>query len=381
MYSIFIIGAGFSKAAGYPLGQDLFSDLIKEAKKSVHYENILKPDIEDFIEYKEKTSGVTLKEDEINFEDFVSYLDIEHVLDLRGSDTWSEEGNRSQLLIRNLIAKVFNNCWLGIKKENFEIYEHFASHLEPTDYVLTFNYDTLLERACESQQVAYRLYPMRFESVTNSSGIVQQDTGEVAILKMHGSIDWFDITRYKNNEEYFRHEKIYQRPRNIIFEDYKKFWPTRIIDEPFLQKSGLKNIYRIKDLDAYFQRATLVEEAPLIVSPSFSKLAYLNPLIDFWHGLNQSGGLNKMVTIIGFSLPPYDEYVRQPLYSLISNFQFAETGDLLKKSKLKIVDFKKTAKSIKEFKNNYRFVDWERTSCYFKGFNNEAIDFIFNDNN
>lgn len=158
MYSIFIIGAGFSKLAGYPLGQELFREIIIEAIKldpsGVNlYKNILKPDIEDFLEYKEKTTHSKLNEDDINFEEFVSYLDVQHILNLRGSDTWSEEGNRSQILIRNLIAKVFHNCWKYIKKETFETYKNFASHLEPSDYILTFNYDTLLERACEAQHI------------------------------------------------------------------------------------------------------------------------------------------------------------------------------------------------------------------------------------
>jgi hypothetical protein len=182
MYSIFIIGAGFSKPAGYPLGQELFPEIIKEAKglnpRGVNlYANILKPDIDDFLEYKKKTYDKKLLEDEIYFEEFVSYLDVQHLLDLRGSDTWSEEGNRSQILIRNLIAKVFHRCWGNIEEANFEIYKHFASHLEPTDYVLTFNYDTLLERACEAQNIPYRLYPTRFERTTPHGGVVRLKIG------------------------------------------------------------------------------------------------------------------------------------------------------------------------------------------------------------
>lgn len=385
MNSIFIIGAGFSKLAGYPLGQELFSEIIKEAKRlnprGVNlYENILKPDIDDFLEYKEKTASPKLTEDKIDFEEFVSYLDVQHLLDLRGSDTWSEEGNKSQILIRNLIAKVFHRCWKNVENETFEIYKHFAARLEPTDYVLTFNYDTLLEHACEAQNIPYRLYPTRFKSITSSAGIVAaEDNNEVAILKMHGSIDWFDITKHESSEKYFRESKHFQQNSHVIFGDYKTFWPVKIIDEPYFQNSGLQKVYRISKLDEYFQRATLVEEAPLIVSPSFNKLPYLNPLVDFWYGLNRSGGSNKMITIIGFSLPPYDEYVRQPLYSLISNFQFVEMGKLMQKSKLKIVDLKNNNESIEAFKHNFRFVDWEKVDCYFKGFDNQAIDFIFNE--
>ena len=33
MYSIFILGAGFSKPAGMPLGDELFELILKEAKR------------------------------------------------------------------------------------------------------------------------------------------------------------------------------------------------------------------------------------------------------------------------------------------------------------------------------------------------------------
>ena len=88
MYSIFILGAGFSKPAGIPLGSELFKEVLKRAKDIDLYEHILKRDIEQFLEYYNKLNDLSITEEKINFEEFISYLDIEHYLALKGSDTW-----------------------------------------------------------------------------------------------------------------------------------------------------------------------------------------------------------------------------------------------------------------------------------------------------
>ncbi len=130
-YNIYILGAGFSKPAKLPLGNELFEYVLKEIKKPTiwhnHtinlYENFLKDDIERFINYKASVSGELLNENEINFEEFLSYLDIEHYFGLLGGDTWSNEGNESQVLIRNYISKVIFDKQNEIKESNFNLYE------------------------------------------------------------------------------------------------------------------------------------------------------------------------------------------------------------------------------------------------------------------
>ena len=106
MSSLIVIGAGFSKHAGLPLGDELFSLVIEEAKRRVLWKNIIEPDIHNYIHYLSEAKGVLVDIDEINYEDFLSFLDYEHFLELKGNDTWSNTGNRTQLAIRNLIAYV-----------------------------------------------------------------------------------------------------------------------------------------------------------------------------------------------------------------------------------------------------------------------------------
>jgi hypothetical protein len=74
-----------------------------------------------------------------------------------------------------------------------DLYISFAKTLRPYDTSITFNYDILLERALEAAHVPYRLFPDRLESVSKFSATVDsREETEVIVLKMHGSVDWFD---------------------------------------------------------------------------------------------------------------------------------------------------------------------------------------------
>jgi hypothetical protein len=107
-------------------------------------------------------------------------------------------------------------------------------------------------------------------------------------------------------------------------------------------------------------------------------MIYLNPLSEFWAGFSQSGVYEKRVAIIGFSLPEHDEYIRQPLYWLIHNFQKYESP-VATKTKLKMVDFRQNAKEIAAYQATYGFVDWDKADTYFGGFNKESLEMIFSE--
>ncbi|BCH35783.1 hypothetical protein MesoLjLc_77130 [Mesorhizobium sp. L-8-10] len=86
------------------------------------------------------------------------------------------------------------------------------------------------------------------------------------------------------------------------------------------------------------------------------------------------------MAIIGFSLPAQDEYPRQILYGLVTNYQRHNwDGDELgrKKTPLAIVDFFPDAASEERFRERYRFVNWSRADVSGKGFDLAALDKVF----
>jgi hypothetical protein len=170
--------------------------------------------------------------------------------------------------------------------------------------------------------------------------------------------------------------KYFNRPPHLIFEEHQYFKPQKIIDEPYFSDSKLQKIYAVYDnLENYFAHKSYTLQAPLIISPSFSKLPYLDPLVDFWRGINSFGGYCSKIGIIGFSLPKHDEYIRVPLNTIISNFNNPQWNSV-KKESLKIIDYKTSVEEQKEFKANYNFLDPLKTEFFFDGFGYNAIKFL-----
>jgi len=175
MNDVFVIGAGFSKHAGLPLTPELFKLVVRESKALEVY-GILEHDVLQYLQYYNSTHTPSVNADGINIEDFMSYLDIEHFLSLKGSDTWSEEGNKSQIIVRCLIAKIIFDRMSSISPDQQKLYDMFVSHLYPGDVVITFNYDTLIEDALKRNGKLYRHFLHRYVSVDNSLGITDPET-------------------------------------------------------------------------------------------------------------------------------------------------------------------------------------------------------------
>ena len=165
--------------------------------------------------------------------------------------------------------------------EDFALYDEFVGRLEPGDVIITFNYDTILERTFSRKGIPFRLFPTRLKNIGFGGGEVM-DTDEIVLLKMHGSINWFDVSVFDEHQEAFRDQGTYVRPRHEVFAKQKEpFLLQKIIDGPYSPPSPLQKIYIAADIKKYLANCSFTQAAPLIISPSFSKMVYLNPLTDF----------------------------------------------------------------------------------------------------
>ena len=374
-YNIFVLGAGFSAPANIPLAQNLWELILDKSLEVISrngsnytmYENILQPDIVDYITYH-NSSKPNLKriisDTEINIEDFISYLDIEEYLHLLGSKHWSDAGSKSQTLIRNFIADIIYSAQLRITDEQKTLYDQFVRKLEPNDLIITFNYDTILEDSFERNNIPYRYYYAKYQEIKpDGVGIFDSDSKDIILHKMHGSIDWI-------SNKYF-----VSKGKMCIWNQHRSlFNARRILSEPYYENNEMKTIYRITNLGKYFKMNQKVLESPLIISPSYNKMVYLNPLKELWNGFIGNGRGSKRLIFIGFSLPPHDEYIRQPLYYLVKNFEYAakEEGN-----RTSVIDYKTSTQDQDKFKENYGFLDRRIADFYFDGFNIETLDKIF----
>ena len=99
-YRVIILGAGFSKPAGLPLAYELWNIILERANYLWGRAHKLNDDIDAYIKFRKNCDGIELTREDIDFEEFLGFLDIEHYLGLRGSDTWSDDGNEGQIMIK-----------------------------------------------------------------------------------------------------------------------------------------------------------------------------------------------------------------------------------------------------------------------------------------
>jgi hypothetical protein len=379
-FRLIILGAGFSRPAGFPLAPELWKEIRDTAASfspGLRAHKFI-DDLDDYIAFRRETEGVILTPETVDFEDFMRFLDVEHYLGLRGSDTWSEDGNEGTVVTKFLIGKILARHTVALTKVP-ELYVEFATRLEPGDVVITFNYDTLLERALDAVGKPYRLFSFRYKSVHELGGIVDDSRDEVIVFKVHGSIDWFDRSEFERRIIWHRKQKA-PPPEDVIFSHEAALGLERLVDGPRFGTDPLRNVYRAKNLKALYAKYILFLATPRLLAPSATKLLYASRMNDFWQGMGRAGYHNFGMAIIGFSLPLHDDYARQILYGLVTNYQqHYWDQDVMgqRKTPLAIVDFFRDTVAEDSFRQRYRFVDWSRAHLSGRGFDLAALDYIF----
>ncbi len=337
-------------------------------------------DLEEYIRFRRECDGKEITPNEVDFEDFMAFLDVEHYLGLRGSDTWSDDGNESQVVVKTLIGEILTEM-MPAQDSIPELYRHFAQILRPGDIILTFNYDVLLERALDSVGKRYRLFPRRYKVVHYGySPWAEGDSAleEVVVLKLHGSIDWFDRRQYSALEKYRREDFGLEGTDHPVFKTSEPLRVVRLVDGPRFSDDPLREMYRVVDIERLYSNRILYTATPSLLNPSSAKILYSQKLRDFWWGMGDVGVLNFRMAIIGFSLSGHDDYARQVLYRLVTNYQQtywdAEglPGDK-KKTPLLLVDYRRSPDQKKDFRRRYAFVNWSRAETHFGGFDEGLV--------
>jgi hypothetical protein len=377
-YRIFVLGAGFSRAAGLPLAVELWREVQRRARTLSGRAEQFWDNLETYIQYRKACHGVTLTPDQVDFEEFLAFLDIEHYLGLRGSDTWSVDGNEAQVVVRTLIGEILAETTPSVEAVP-ELYRRFAVGLKPNDYVLTFNYDVLLERALESVGKPFRLFPQRFKNIRSGLAEIDSSHEEVVILKLHGSIDWFDRTQYHELEAAFAKQGSHSRPPHPVFANAASLDVVPLVDGPRFPNDPLRHMHRVRKIEDLYRHSLLFRCTPWLLSPSSIKILYAATLRDFWYGLGDAGTLNFGLAIVGFSLPQQDDYARQAVYRLVKNYQttyWNEDVFGLKKRPLILIDRRHSEEEMEELRRRYAFLDWAKTRTYMAGFDENALKLL-----
>ena len=280
-HDVFILGAGFSKAINsqMPIMSEL-TDLV--SRKLESSEIRLPPPLKD----PENNSGREIKK---NIELWMTFLSE--------SQPWIEtpfnQANRSITgFIRRYIRDVIDErTWNSMRpidviaNDSQTRPEWLSNLIEEWDRrrasVITLNYDTLVERAAESDLGLHiqSLYPPFFSDIRSRDAVLigSEARNTFSFFKLHGSINW----HYSGREDFFG-EPIY-------YSDISPWGPRRseIESEAILSSR---------------------DKEPLIIPPVMEKGTYFNneSIRRLWREASMALEGATRVFVIGYSLPQSD---------------------------------------------------------------------------
>ena len=377
-FRIFVLGAGFSRPAGLPVASELYP-LVRQHIVDRHGRDTkFDSDVREYLDYCSVCGQSGQSEENLDLEGLMSFLDIEHYLGFRGSKTWSQEGNESQLMIRKAIGHVIHSRTPSPDAIP-DVYLRFAEALSVHDTVLTLNYDLILENALKAVGKPFRRYPNRFQSINEHGGTLNNDADELVLLKLHGSLDWFDDRQYLELRRSLEQQGINRTPIHSVFDNPSRYDSRPLVEGLLPDGHALRHLHCIQRLDDYYYRDEGFN-APFLLSPSHVKFVYAEPILSFWHGIGRSGGYNLGISVIGFSLPQHDEYIRIGLYQMLSNYGSWWDSPMFGaelKDYARFVDYRPTTELQDDYRNRYRFADPDRSRFHFGGFGPDAIAFLF----
>ena len=188
---LFVLGAGFSQPVGLPLAKDLL-ERVREGLRMI-YGNKHNPFEQEICEWAKLYPGQTLE-----LERVLGFSHRKHHLRISGSDEDLEYASLSIYAIQKEIQRELLRTTPS-KDTIPTLYREFAECLTVHDVVLTFNYDTLLEQSLDLIGKPYSLIPEW--KLEKTSG--ELDAKYVDILKLHGSIDWYDRSYHDERRRWY----------------------------------------------------------------------------------------------------------------------------------------------------------------------------------
>lgn len=364
---LFVLGAGFSAPAGLPLGNRLLERVRQDIQDSFQHAGWDGP-----LEQEIQEWSTLYPDARIDLERVLAYSHRKHYLRLLGSDEYFAHGSRSIVAARPAIQRILIQA---TPKAIPSFYREFARRLGPNDVVLTFNYDTLLEQALDGIGKPYSLTP-EWWLKTHPDG---WDPMFVDLLKLHGSIDWYD-RYYLDAAMRWHAEQGHKVPnRDPIFGPV-----LRVPSEPLARgrtevfgSNLLPRVFRVPNHEKHFPMEDKAGShiVPFILPPAYDKLLGYDPILDLWENLHRTQDVHSSIVMIGYSMPPYDSYAYETLGRLFVEYQ--QGGDTTGWNHRRVpIQLVTLAASRKQALECFPFLDPAKTRVWSEGFSSDCLDWI-----
>lgn len=307
---VFILGAGFSAAAGVPLTNELLEETLKlfAIECPGIYSRVERYAIEAL---GSKSDTLTLSE--LSFSELCTFLEFIELREYGGGERWSEYGGREKLALRFYLAKTIIKRTPSPERMP-QLYKDFASQLHPGDIVLSLNWDGLLETAISSVGKKYSYDQFNQEAIN--------------ISKLHGSVNWRlgEPRTWNGKPETLTWSKLGYGSGMMTTSMY--------FSDDLLKKSLWDNYGPLNEIDPY------------LVLPGYGKAFDVRANAPLWYKPEFAFAYTHDVYIIGLSLAHDDFFVRS---FFLSNLPFIQDYSGVPGRKIFIINPAKTAQSEYDF--------------------------------
>lgn len=297
---VFILGAGASRMSGAPLMYDFLEKAEKLARSrtlgenAAHFDRILETISDLQIIHSKSEMDIS------NIETLFALLEMARTIGGYKHKTVSEidEAIKSlKILIQVTLEKTIKYTRPAVNMikpagdyEGFAnlIHEKFGDDLDQFS-IITYNYDVALDVALK-----FRGYGINYH-------LTESDRANtVTLLKLHGSLNWFDCTGCNQivpleNYTHFKSEVPLGMPPNT--------------DVRTLEISSSESRYLVHCAP------TLNSHAPIIVPPTWNKTVYHSQIANVWIKAAKELSNTEHIFVIGYSLPESDYFFKY-LYAL-----------------------------------------------------------------
>ena len=270
---VFILGAGFSVAAGVPLTSTLLENTMCKFATEC-------PGIFSRVDNYAKASICKIdgKVDysKIDFSDFCTFLEYIELREYGGGERWSDTGSREKLALRFYLSKTLAEHTPTLEDLPL-LYVDFAKQLHDGDIVISFNWDGLLEIAL--QRVG-KLFTYDFAE------------GAIKLCKLHGSVNW-------------RLDRPNQLGRGIN----TLCWQSLSFADSVMSRN-ISWTPALLSFNTWQDCSPSGEVQPFLVLPGYGKAFDVRSIATLWYKPEFAFSFTHDVFIIGLSLAPDDFFIR-----------------------------------------------------------------------
>lgn len=274
---VFLLGAGASKACGLPLTNELLPTVLPALRTKS-----LRRRTTDFLKYLYPYFESRWR-NYPNLEELLSLMDVYVEFSSKVKSSHKFDPGEVKELKNDLLGAItasLSEKTESIKIQNTQLFR-LAKLLEPGDAVVTFNWDLLVEKALTELAVDWS-YELK--------------NHKIALLKPHGSIDWFDSDTTKIKAS---------------------------LTSPVIPDIGKLRVFQKFRMPRVSSPIT-----PVIVPPLMQKKWKYDEFDRIWRSTWRAFRKANDIHIIGFSLPPEDLHVRFVMRSAIRINEQTRTGPL-----------------------------------------------------